>query len=49
MGAVPDWYPLVAAARYLRVPPWDLFEASTAWRDYALAAMRAEARARERK
>ncbi len=31
MGAVPDYYPLVQAARYLGVAPWDLAEQPSYW------------------
>jgi hypothetical protein len=44
---VPDWYPLVRAARYLGVSPWELAGQPTTWRHIALASERAEVRARE--
>lgn len=45
MGAVPDWYPLIKAARYLGVAPWDLLEQPVIWRRWAEAAEFAEAEA----
>ena len=43
MGAVPDWYGPVRAARYLGVPVWELLEPThTPWIDVALAAQSAE-------
>lgn len=42
MGEAPSWYGLVQAARYLRVPPWDLAEKPQWWTSIALAAMNAE-------
>lgn len=47
MGAVPDWYPVMAAARYLKVPVWDLMAAPIEWVYRANAAMKAEAHAQE--
>lgn len=47
MGDVPEWYSLIAAARYLGVAPWDLVDRPTAWAHMANAAMDAEHRARE--
>lgn len=40
---------VVAAARYLRVPPWDLYEAPLEWIYYAAAASTAEYHAQEMK
>jgi hypothetical protein len=34
---------LVMAAAYLHVPPWELADKPTAWRDWALTAKQAEA------
>lgn len=42
MGACPEWYPLIQAARYLGVPPWELAERPLIWREWALAAMAAD-------
>lgn len=42
-GALPDWYVLIRAARYLGTPPWELARQPTLWRDWALAAESAEA------
>jgi len=42
MGACPEWYPLLRAARYLGVAPWDLAEQSLAWQEWALTAEAAE-------
>jgi hypothetical protein len=44
---MPDWYPLIVAAKYLGVPPWDLLERSVFWRDKALIAMSAEKQAKK--
>lgn len=43
LGEIPDWYPLLMAARYLRVPPWELARRSVWWRDIALLAQEVEA------
>ncbi len=43
LGECPDWYPLLVAARYLGVPPWELAKQSKVWMDWALAASAAEA------
>lgn len=45
MGEVPPWWRLLQAARYLRVPPWDLAERPVWWQEIALAAQAAEAAA----
>lgn len=42
MGAVPEWYGVVRAAKYLGVAPWDLMERSHVWVDWALTAEKAE-------
>lgn len=42
MGYIPDWYPLVRAARYLGVAPWDLYERPLIWQTWALMADKAE-------
>lgn len=42
MGEVPIWYSLLAAARYLRVPPWELAKKPVWWMNIALAAQSAE-------
>jgi hypothetical protein len=42
MGEVPSWYLLLQAARYLRVPPWDLAKKPVWWMRIALAAQSAE-------
>lgn len=47
MGSVPPWYPIVAAARYLGVSPWELENASLLWMHRAIAAQNAEAHAEE--
>jgi hypothetical protein len=46
MGEQPDWYALLRAARYLRVPPWELAHKPIFWTEVALAAMEAEGRAK---
>lgn len=35
MGELPDWYPLVRAAHYYGVGPWELLERPRAWVDWA--------------
>lgn len=47
MGECPEWYPLLRAARYLNVAPWELIERPQTWTDWALAAESAEDAARE--
>lgn len=44
---MPEWYPLLQAARYLRVPPWDLADRPQWWTNIALAAQDAEAGAQK--
>lgn len=39
VGALPDWYVVVRAAKYLGVPPWELAEKPTYWLEWALTAM----------
>lgn len=40
---MPEWYPLIRAARYLGVPPWQLAEMPVIWQEWALMAESAEA------
>lgn len=47
MGAIPDWYRLIRAAKYLGVAPWDLAERPVTWMEWALTAENAEASAQE--
>lgn len=35
-GSLPDWYPVLRAARYLGVSPWLLIEQPYAWTSWAL-------------
>jgi hypothetical protein len=42
MGAMPEWYPLIRAARYLGVAPWKLLEQQSTWLEWALIAESAE-------
>ena len=42
MGALPEWYPLIRAARYLGVAPWVLLEQQSTWLEWALIAESAE-------
>lgn len=35
---MPEWYPLIKAARYLGVAPWELLEQPAIWVDWALLA-----------
>jgi hypothetical protein len=44
---MPDWYPLVRAAKYLGVPPWELADQPMAWQMIALICEQAEAEAEE--
>jgi hypothetical protein len=46
MGYCPDFYPLIKAARYLHVPPWELAQQSAAWEQWALVTEAAELGAR---
>jgi hypothetical protein len=46
MGALPEWYSLLRAARYLQVAPWELAARPVQWMDYALIAETAEHEAR---
>jgi hypothetical protein len=46
---VPDWYPLIRAAKYLGVAPWDLAERPAHWMHLALAAEGAELGASEQR
>lgn len=45
MGAVPEYYPLIRAARYLGVPPWELLDQPAVWMEWALICQGAEAEA----
>ena len=47
MGALPDWYPLMRAARYLGVAPWELLRQPSAWVSWALLAERVEGEVQE--
>jgi hypothetical protein len=47
MGEMPDWYPLIRAARYLGVAPWDLMEQPLYWSEWAITAEAAENEAQE--
>jgi hypothetical protein len=40
---MPDWYPVILAAKFLEVAPWDLVKQPQAWTDWALGARLAEA------
>ena len=42
MGACPEWYPLVKAARYLGVAPWELLKQPRIWFEWALTAQAVE-------
>lgn len=42
MGELPDWYPLLRAAKYLRVAPWELLDQAAVWQHWALLAERVE-------
>lgn len=47
MGAIPDWYPLLRAAKYLGVAPWELARQPAIWRTWAVMGENAEAKAQE--
>ncbi len=47
MGAYPDYYPIMQAAKYIGCPPWELLEQSAWWQDKALICMTAENEAQE--
>lgn len=47
MGEVPGWYPLIVAARYLKVAPWELRKQSVFWVHAALMARTSEIKAQE--
>ena len=42
MGDVPEWYPLLVAAKHLEVAPWELAKMPVWWTEIALAARHAE-------
>lgn len=44
---MPDWWPLLQAAKYLGVAPWDLARQPAYWMRWALTAMGAEAEVNE--
>ncbi len=39
---MPEWYPLLRAARYLGVAPWELMRQPATWMDWANMAQDAE-------
>ena len=45
MGAAPDWYILITAARYLGVEPWELLKRPPIWLHWATMSKAAENRA----
>lgn len=45
LGALPDWYPVIKAAQYLQVAPWDLMRQPKAWITWAHQAQAAEQQA----
>jgi hypothetical protein len=47
MGHCPDWYLVMAVAKYLGVAPWEMLAAPMWWQDKALVAMTAENEAQE--
>lgn len=49
MGSCPSWYPLIAAARWMGVAPWELEQQPAKWMYLAAATSRAEAHAQEMK
>jgi hypothetical protein len=49
MGEMPWWYPLLVAARYLGVAPWELAQQPIFWKRVALQARRSEEKAQEQR
>lgn len=49
MGALPDWYVLIRAARYLKVAPWELLKQPQQWQLWASEAEAAEGKAQQQK
>lgn len=47
MGALPDWYPLLRAAKYLGVAPWDLLQQPLFWQQKAILAEKVESNVQE--
>jgi hypothetical protein len=47
MGYMGDWYPVLRAAKYLGVAPWDLLEQNPLWVQWALDAETAENKTQE--
>jgi len=47
LGEIPEWYPYVRAARYLRVPLWDLLERPLVYTQIAMIAEGAENEAQD--
>lgn len=43
----PDWYPLLKAAQWAGVPPWELVKQGSFWLHRILRAMEAESIAQE--
>ena len=39
---MPDWYPLMKAAKLMGVAPWELEEQHPAWKSWALSLAEAE-------
>jgi len=44
---MPDYYPLIKAARYLGCKPWELMDQPPAWVSWAIGVEGAESRAEE--
>jgi len=49
MGSVPEYYPLVTAARYYGVAPWDLATQCVWWEDIAHICRSAEVQSQAEK
>lgn len=47
LGELPDWYPLLRAARYMGVAPWDLYERPVHWTIWAITSENAENEAQD--
>ncbi len=43
---MPDWYPLMKAAKYIGVKPWELMRKPLVWQQWALAMQKAEEEAK---
>ena len=49
MGELPDWFPVLKAAKYLGVAPWDLIKQPVVWMTWAMELHQAEREAAQNK